>query len=342
MLENLFNRFGNIKNIYFACFVVLFIAFIFTFKNIAIMFFASFVIACSINPVVDRLEEKMSRHMAAFLVLSLLSVIILAIFVPVCIISAEEIKLFALSFPKYVDKIDDYLLTVPFFSSMNISSADLEEMASSASSSSADIINNIINMGKNIGTAFVYLVVSAIIIFNMVIDKDKLKQYYLKVFPSNIKKRAEEIGDIIAQKMGGYLIALIATMFGVGLVMFIGLSLFNVKYAFMLSIITGVLDIIPVVGPGVALIICLIMTYQSGSGAILAVIGTFAVAQLIENNFVRPYIFGKFLDLHPIIIFLFLFIAAEFMGVVGVIFAPALAALVAVLFEELYIKSIEN
>ena len=46
------------------------------------------------------------------------------------------------------------------------------------------------------------------------------------------------------------------------------------------------------------------------------------------------------MHIHPIVIFLFLFIAAEYIGFVGVVFAPALAALVAVLFEELYLKKI--
>jgi len=59
-----------------------------------------------------------------------------------------------------------------------------------------------------------------------------------------------------------------------------------------------------------------------------------------ENNLVRPYIFGKFLDLHPLIIYLFLFITAQYLGVVGVIFAPAIAATVCVLIQELYIKNI--
>ena len=44
------------------------------------------------------------------------------------------------------------------------------------------------------------------------------------------------------------------------------------------------------------------------------------------------------MKVHPIIIFLFLFIAAEYIGFVGVVFAPALAALCTVLFEELYLK----
>ena len=68
----------------------------------------------------------------------------------------------------------------------------------------------------------------------------------------------------------------------------------------------------------------------------------FSIAQLTENNFVRPFVFGKFLDLHPLIIYLFLFIAAKYMGIVGVVFAPAIAATVVVLIEEIYIKGLES
>ena len=65
------------------------------------------------------------------------------------------------------------------------------------------------------------------------------------------------------------------------------------------------------------------------------------VVQLAENNFVRPYVFGKFLDLHPILIYLFILIAAKYMGIIGVVFAPAIAATVVVLVEEVYMKSLE-
>ena len=52
--------------------------------------------------------------------------------------------------------------------------------------------------------------------------------------------------------------------------------------------------------------------------------------------------FGKLLNIHPVIIYLFLFITAKFMGVVGVIFAPAIAATICVLIEELYMKNLED
>ena len=123
--------------------------------------------------------------------------------------------------------------------------------------------------------------------------------------------------------------------------MLIGLFVLQVPFALLLAVITAVLDIIPIIGPAVALVICLIATYESGLSAIISVLVVFALSQIIENNVVRPYVFGKVMHIHPIIIFLFLFIAAEYIGLVGVVFAPALAALVAVLFEELYMKKID-
>ena len=121
----------------------------------------------------------------------------------------------------------------------------------------------------------------------------------------------------------------------------IGLSIFKVNYAVILGLITAVLDIIPIVGPTIALVIALIVTLDAGPAAIAAVVGVFAVAQIIENQFVRPYVFGKFLDIHPIMIYLFLFITAKYMGAIGIILAPAVAATACVLIEELYMKNLD-
>ena len=130
------------------------------------------------------------------------------------------------------------------------------------------------------------------------------------------------------------------TIASVGLVMAIGLSIMRIDYALLLALITMVLDLIPVVGPTIALVICVIATSQSGIVAVTTVIVVFAIAQLVENNFVRPFVFGKFLNLHPLLIYLFLFIMAKYAGIVGVVFAPAVAATVCVLYEELYMKNL--
>ena len=58
MFENLFQKYISAKNIIFFIIAILFIVFITKIKDIAILFFASYVIACSLNPLVDKLTKK--------------------------------------------------------------------------------------------------------------------------------------------------------------------------------------------------------------------------------------------------------------------------------------------
>ena len=103
---------------------------------------------------------------------------------------------------------------------------------------------------------------------------------------------------------------------------------------------TAILDLIPIVGPAIALVIILLVVFKLGLVKICLAVAVFAFAQWAENNLVRPYVFSKFLNIHPLIIYFFLFITAQYLGIIGVIFAPAIAATVCVLIEELYIKTI--
>lgn len=341
MFEEIIKKYVNFKYITFTFITVLFLFFIFACKDIAIMFFASFVIACSLNPIVDKLSTKFSRGVATDIVTALILILLLAIFIPIFILSCDQISLFMDKLPDYLDNFDEFIFKIPFLNKFHFLAEDADSLMEQVSMSSSDLWSRAIDVGKYVAKSCMYLIVSAIIIFNLVADKITIKNYLLRAFPSNMREKAEEVGKIIADKMGGYLIALLATSLSVGLVMLIGLSIAKVPYALLLSIIAAVLDVIPIIGPALALVICLIAVYESGAFALGAVIVVFILSQLIENNFVRPYVFGKVMHVHPIVIFLFMFIAAEYIGFVGVIFAPALAALVAVLFEELYIKKID-
>ena len=341
MFEDVCKKYINFKNITFIFILLVFLFFIFNCKDIAIMFFACFVISCSLNPIVDRLSKKLPRGIATDIVTAAILITVLAVFIPVCILSFEQISIFIKKLPAYIDNFDEFLFGFPILKQFHFLANDADNVMEQLSMSSSDILTHAVDIGKCVGKATMYLIVSAIIIFNFVSDKAIIKNYCLRAFPSDMRSKAEEVGTIIAEKMGGYLIALIATSSSVGLVMLIGLLVLQVPFAFLLAVITAVLDIIPIIGPAVALVICLIATYESGLSAIISVLVVFALSQIIENNVVRPYVFGKVMHIHPIIIFLFLFIAAEYIGLVGVVFAPALAALVAVLFEELYMKKID-
>ena len=157
-----------------------------------------------------------------------------------------------------------------------------------------------------------------------------------------MKAKAEEILVSISQKIGGYVVAQIVTMTSVGIIMFIGLAIMGIDYALVLALITAVFDIVPVVGPAAAIVVIIITLFKLGWIKIGIIILLFGFTQWAENNLVRPYVFSKFMDLHPLIIYFFLLVTAQFLGIIGVIFAPAIAATVCVLIEELYIKNINS
>ena len=69
MLDNVFQKYITAKNIIFFVIAILFVVLIFQLSEITIMFFASFVIACSLEPVVERLSQKMKRQAACTLTL---------------------------------------------------------------------------------------------------------------------------------------------------------------------------------------------------------------------------------------------------------------------------------
>lgn len=340
MLDDLFQKYLTTKNIVFFIIAILFIIFVTKIKDIAILFFASYVIACSLNPLVGKISKKINRSLSAGIVLIGTLCAIFAFFIPLFGMIGHELKSFLRHIPQYFDTVKTLAANMPFINHSRLANIDFSDILSSAADVTSKFVNQSISISINLAQAFVYLIVAIIIIYYFMADKEKIREGVLKLFPEDMKERASDIISSISAKIGGYVVAQIATMSSVGIIMTIGLMLSGIEYALLLGLVTAVLDIVPIIGPAIALVICLVTAFKSGAVAMLLVLVVFAIAQLAENNLVRPLIFGKILNLHPLIIYLFLFITAQYLGLIGVIFAPAIAATVCVLIEELYIKSI--
>ena len=129
-------------------------------------------------------------------------------------------------------------------------------------------------------------------------------------------------------------------MIAVGLMITVVLLVLGVDYAFLLGLVAGILDIIPLLGPTIALVAILLVAYQLGLVKIILIVAGFLIVQQLSNYIVRPILFGKFMQLHPLMIFLALFLSEQFLGFWGVILSPAIAAMICVLIDELYLAPI--
>ena len=174
------------------------------------------------------------------------------------------------------------------------------------------------------------------------VDRDKLITAALRFFPKKSRERFREIYEISEEKLSKFVSGQFIASASVGLIVIVGLLCLKVDSAVILGCVSAVMDIVPIVGPAIALIVCLAVVYKLGWTIVILTAVIFLIAQIVENNVVKPYVFGKFMDLHPIVIYIFLFVCAKYFGAVGAIFAPAIAADVCVFIEELYLKSMDE
>ena len=330
------------KNIIFFIILILCLIFITKIKDIAILFFASYVISCSLNPVVDKLSKKMSRGIASFIVILGCILVLLLFFAPIILTGGHQVKSFLRLLPAHFEAFKAYLTALPLLKESGLSQINFSDVVSSAFGFTSNVVSSSITFSKELFTVLIYFLGACIITYYFMIDKDTVKSGFLKMFPSDMKAKAEDIFETISQKIGGYVLAQIVTMASVGIIMLAGLLILKVDYPLILALITALFDIVPVVGPAVALVVIIIAVSKLSLLKIGLVILLFAFAQWAENNLVRPYIFSKLLNIHPLIIYFFLFVTAQYLGVIGVVFAPAIAATVCVLIEELYIKNING
>ena len=308
------------------------------------LFYAAYVLACAMDPFVEKLQTKLNnnRTLASIIVVFGGILALFALFAPIIAIAYNEIKTFISVFPEKITDVTKYITTFKFYGH-NI--ADLVSL-NSIMDTNPDFAHNIFSQSWNITIGifqfFVVTVAIGMIIFYLLVDKQYLTDKFRQLFPANLKERASLILSSISSKVGGYVRAQVLSMVAIGVMQMIVLMMLGVDYPLLLGLITGIMDIVPVLGPAIAFVVILLVAYPVGIVKLILIVLTFFIVQQASNIIVRPLLFGKFMKLHPLTIFLALFVCEQFLGFWGVILSPAIASTVCVLIDELYIKPINE
>lgn len=330
------------KNIIFLILVISLIYIMPKVTGIALLFFAAYVIACALNPYVSKMETRFGRNGASIIAVSVGTGAIFALFIPILLIAYKEIRTFVMYFPQKLIAAIEYLSTFSIFGHKLSDLISMDNVMGASPDVAQNIVNHSWSFTMGIFQIAVLIIALTMIIYYLLADKDYLKEKFLEFFPEKLKKKASEILTNISNKVGGYVRAQLISMISVGVMMTIVLAILGVDYSLLLGLITGILDIIPLLGPTIALGVILLIAYPLGVVKIVLIMAGFLLVQQLSNYIVRPILFGKFMQLHPLMIFLALFLAEQFLGFWGVILSPAIAATVCVLIDELYLAPINS
>jgi len=164
------------------------------------------------------------------------------------------------------------------------------------------------------------------------------KNIFRDIIPFSCRDCVLTIVNEILDGVGAYVRGQLLVVIISGLVVGIALTLLQVPYAYIQGLLLAFLDMIPVIGPLVALSIGVIITLGSKMALVPWVIAIYLGNQQLENAFVFPTIMRHSLKLHGFWILLSIFICSSVFGVAGILMAVPIAITVRVLFKHFILK----
>ncbi|MDO8462654.1 MAG: AI-2E family transporter [bacterium] len=138
----------------------------------------------------------------------------------------------------------------------------------------------------------------------------------------------------IERKMGSWLRGLLALAVIMSFFVFVGLAILRVEYALLIALLAAFAEIVPYVGPIVALIVAVVLTLLQSPAKALVVLIFFVVLQQMENHLLVPKIMHRAVGVHPVVSLIAILVGARIGGVAGALLAIPIAAGLITFFEE--------
>lgn len=143
----------------------------------------------------------------------------------------------------------------------------------------------------------------------------------------------------IGKFMPGWAGATLLGMLTIGLLVFLLMwPIFGFMDALVLGLIAGVLEAVPFVGPLLSAVPALLFALGNGGMTPVWVVLAYLAIQALENNVTTPLIMARGMKLHPVAVIFSMLLCVAAFGVLGVLVAAPLVAIVDILHDELYRK----
>ncbi len=177
-----------------------------------------------------------------------------------------------------------------------------------------------------------------IVAFYLMLDGGRFWRYALGFLPPVQRQRASEIADRIHVVLARWMRGQLALIVLVGLVLYVVLGpILHLPYALVLGATSGILEIIPLVGPVVAATVAGTVAFSRGGFELtLVVLTVYVVVREVEDQVVMPVVIGRAVHLHPVVTIFAVLVGLSVWGILGGLLAVPVAAALNVTLAELY------
>lgn len=257
----------------------------------------------------------------------------------------NELNKFLASLPELAEKFR--LLTVSLNEESTIqlpSSVQglIDQALSGAAAFSIDLLKRVVRSSILFATGLIEFVVVPVLTFYFLKDWRSLADSFIRYFPAashaKVNETLFEIGRVVSSYIRGQVIVSLI----IGGLVTIGIYVIGVDYPLVLGVLAMLTEAIPVVGPIVGAVPAIFLAYLLSPVLAVKVTVFYLIIHQLENHIIVPTVMGESINLHPVSIIISLLIGAQLLGILGMIFAVPVAAIINVLLEQFWFSEDER
>ena len=324
----------------------------FLFKVQSVIGYIAFAAVISLigRPIVLFLEHRLKFNNTVAVIVTMILLLglfsgLIGLFIPLVIKQGQNLSL--LNIEELQTNVENlYTEILTYFDLHQIDVEQSLKESNLLSKIDYSLIPNFLNsIFSGLGSFSIGLFSVLFISFFFLKDSKLFEGGIMTFIPENKESRWKKSSTKIKDLLSRYFVGLIIQIFILFIIYTIGLLIIGVENAIVIAFLCALINLIPYVGPLIAVFIMLILTMTSNLGASFSdvilpktfwVLIIFLIGQLVDNFGSQPIIFSKSVKSHPLEIFLVILITGILFGIIGLIIAvPAYTAIKVILKEFL-------
>ncbi|MBE9057873.1 AI-2E family transporter [Sphaerospermopsis sp. LEGE 08334] len=306
------------------------------FQVVIVIFTFAAILAFLLSYPVKWLQRFLPHGLAVIFVF-LVSIVILggiAITVGLAVLSqgqqlVNSISIFLNSLVTLIEQIEQFLQSRNLQIDLSVIETQIREQAVSTLVTSLAILQGLL-------TNFITFILIAVVAFFMLLDGEKLWNLILKIIPYN---QRNQVTTVIKRNFLGFFRGqLLLTLFLTSAT-FVVFMLLNVPFALLLSIIVGIIDVIPGIGATLGISTVSLIILSQDVWLALRVLGACIILQQIQDNLIAPRVMQGTLNLNPVVVFFAVILGARVAGLLGIFISIPITGIIVSLLEIEEMKS---
>ncbi|GAA5529978.1 AI-2E family transporter [Herpetosiphon gulosus] len=324
--------------------------------HIMIPFIWAIITAYIFNPVVTWMQRRTKTPrfwwvIVLYIIGSALLTLLVSNVVPII---TTQINDLAQAIPTWLEEAKIYVekhesLTIRGVELINLREAE-REISGAIAAFAKDLPGAAPKFLFGIAEGFILTLVYFVVTFYLLLQAETIPNNFYRLIPERHRDEIRQLIGSIDRVLSAYIRGQFLLIIIMSVLSFIALSILQVKYALIIAIATGFLEIIPIIGPYMATAIAALVGFFQGTTpfgwepwllALVIIIVYFALRQF-EDHFIIPNLVGHIVNVHPVFVIFAILAGGAVAGGLGLLISIPIAAVARIILSYLHGKLVDS